>query len=77
MFRGDKNMYQKDALREYILNSEIRVFSKEIKVRLSKDLAVKYDEGLYQNALLNIQNNLQLIKMETDNAIHAWVVGHF
>ncbi len=54
-------MYQKDALREYILNSEIRVFSKEIKVRLSKDLAVKYDEGLYQNALLNIQNNLQLI----------------
>ncbi len=54
-------MYQKDVLREYILNSEIRIFSKEIKVRLSKDLAIKYDEGLYQNALINIQNNLQMI----------------
>ena len=54
-------MYQKDILREYILNSEIRVFSKEIKVRLSKDLAIKYDNGAYQNALLNIQNNLELI----------------
>ncbi len=54
-------MYQKDALREYILSSEIRVFSKEIKVRLSKDLAIKYDNGLYQNALLNIQNSLQMI----------------
>ena len=54
-------MYQKDILREYILNAEIRVFSKEIKVRLSKDLAIKYDNGVYQNALLNIQNNLELI----------------
>lgn len=42
-------MYQKDILRECILSSEIRVFSKEIKVRLSKDLAIKYDKGLYQN----------------------------
>ena len=54
-------MYQKDVLREYILSSEIRMFSKEIKVRLSKDLAIKYDDGLYKNALLNIQNNLQMI----------------
>ena len=54
-------MYQKDVLREYILSSEIRVFSKEIKVRLSKDLVIKYDNGLYQNALLNIQNSLQMI----------------
>ena len=54
-------MYQKDMLREYILNSEIRLFSKEIKVRLSKDLAIKYDNGAYQNALLNIQNNLELL----------------
>lgn len=58
---GDKIMYQKDILKEYILNSEIRKFSKEIKVRLSKDLAIKYDKGLYKNALLNIQNNLKMI----------------
>ena len=49
-------MYEKDSLKKYIFNSEIRVFSKEIKVRLSKDLAIKYDKGLYKNALLNIQN---------------------
>ena len=54
-------MYQKDILKEYIISSEIREFSKEIKVRLSKDLAIKYDNGLYKNALLNIQNNLQMI----------------
>lgn len=54
-------MYEKDVLKEYIFNSEIRVFSKEIKVRLSKDLAIKYDKGLYKNALLNIQNCLQII----------------
>ncbi len=40
-------MYQKDVLREYILNSEIRTFSKKIKVKLSKNLAIKYDNDLY------------------------------
>ncbi len=54
-------MYQKDILREYILNSEVRTFSKEIKVRLSKDLAIKYDNGSYENALLSMQNSLQMI----------------
>ena len=44
-------MYQKDKLREYISNSEIRVFSDNIKVRLSKELAKKYDNGSYYNAL--------------------------
>ena len=32
-------MYEQDLLREYINNSELRIFSKEIKVRLSKELA--------------------------------------
>ena len=54
-------MYQKDVLREYILKSEVRVFSKEIKVRLAKNLAIKYDNGVYKNALLNIQTCLEMI----------------
>ena len=48
-------MYQKDKLREYISNSEIRVFSDNIKVRLSKELASKYDNGSYYNYLKDIQ----------------------
>ena len=48
-------MYQKDILREYISNSELRIFSKKIKVRLSKELADKYDKGRYSNYLKNMQ----------------------
>ena len=44
-------MYQKDVLREYIEKSELRLFSNKIKVRLSKGLALKYDQGHYQNYL--------------------------
>ncbi len=43
--------YQKDFLREYIENSELRVFNEFIKVRLSKELAKKYDEGCYEEYL--------------------------
>lgn len=32
-------MYKKDMLKEYINNSELRVFNSRIKVRLSKELA--------------------------------------
>lgn len=41
-------MYEKDSLIEYIESSELRIFSKEIKVRLSKELALKYDRGMLQ-----------------------------
>lgn len=54
-------MYKKDILREYINNSELRVFSNDIKVRLSKELAKKYDSGSYQNALLNIKKCFDMI----------------
>lgn len=54
-------MYQKDYLREYINKSELRVFSEKIKVRLSKELAKKYDAGSYNNYLSNMQKCLDLI----------------
>lgn len=44
-------MYEKDSLREYIESSELRIFSKEIEVRLSKEFALKYDRGCYSNYL--------------------------
>lgn len=43
--------FKKDKLREYIKNSELRVFNDNIKVRLSTELASKYDNGLYNNYL--------------------------
>ena len=49
-------MYQKDFLRDYIENSELRIYSNKIKVRLSKELAVKYDKGIYNNYFKNINN---------------------
>ena len=54
-------MYQKDVLREYISKSELRVFSEKIKVRLSKELAEKYDNGSYNNYLSNMQKYLDMI----------------
>lgn len=54
-------MYQKDVLREYISKSQLRVFSEKIKVRLSKELAEKYDNGSYNNYLSNMQKCLDMI----------------
>ncbi len=54
-------MYKKDVLREYIKQSELRVFSDSIKVRLSKELANKYDAGHYTNYLKNMQKCLDMI----------------
>lgn len=54
-------MYQKDLLRKYIKDSELRVFKNKIKVRLSKDLAVKYDQGVYNNYLNKMLKCYELI----------------
>lgn len=54
-------MYEPDLLREYINNSELRVFSENIKVRLSKVLAEKYDKGNYINYFKNMQTCLNMI----------------
>lgn len=43
--------FSKDKLREYIENSELRNFNDNIKVRLSAELAIKYDEGAYSDYL--------------------------
>lgn len=53
--------YEKDYLSEYIKNSELRVFSNNIKVRLSKELVSKYDEGVYINYLTRFQLELDML----------------
>lgn len=55
-------MYEKNKLKEYIKNSELRVFNKDIKVRLSKELAIKYDKGYYNEYLNNISKYIKMIK---------------
>lgn len=54
-------MYQRDILREYINESELRIFSEKIKIRLSKELAEKYDMGNYNNYLKSLKNNFDMI----------------
>ena len=54
-------MYKIDALREYIEKSELRVFSNKIKVRLSKKLASRYDQGCYNNYLSNMLKYIDMI----------------
>lgn len=56
------NSYKKNKLKEYISNSEIRVFNNKIKVRLSKELAKKYDKGCYDNYLKNMKNCFEMIE---------------
>lgn len=53
---------EKDKLKEYINNSEIRVFGKELKLCLSKELAEKYDKGIYTNEINKIYKNILKIK---------------
>lgn len=54
-------MYTKDLLREYISNSELRIYNDNIKVRLSKELATKYDNGVYDNYLNNLERYYTMI----------------
>ena len=54
-------MYTKDLLREYISNSELRIYNDKIKVRLSKELATKYDNGVYDNYLKNLERYYTMI----------------
>lgn len=55
-------MYQKDSLKDYISKSELRVFNERIKVRLSKELAKKYDDGSYTAYLDNMQKCFEEIE---------------
>ena len=53
-------MYQK--LKNYIENSELRELNSDIRIRLSKDLAQKYDKGIYKNYLIKMEKCYELIK---------------
>lgn len=55
-------MYQKNILKEYINKSELRIFNDKIKVRLSKELTIKYDKGSYTNYLNHLQKCLDGIE---------------
>ena len=55
-------MYERDELREYIKNSELRIFNKKIKIRLSSELAKKYDKGIYTNYLIRLQKELEMLE---------------
>ena len=55
-------MNKSNCLREYIKNSELRIFSDKIKVRLSSELAQKYDQGVYQNYLIRLQKELEQLE---------------
>ena len=55
--------YKKDELKDYIEKSEIREYSRDIKVRLSSDLAKKYDAGEYDLMLKKFQDNYDFIKL--------------
>ena len=55
-------MYQKDILREYIKNSVLREYSSSLKVRLSKELAEKYDNGIYDDYLKELQSNIENVE---------------
>lgn len=58
---GENYMYKKNMMREYIKSSELRIFNDRIKVRLSKELAVKYDNGCYYSYLNNMDKCFQMI----------------
>ena len=53
--------YQGNKLRKYIDNSELRVYSDNLKVRLSSELAVKWDNGVYANAMKHFQEYIDEI----------------
>ena len=44
-------MYKQSLLKEYIKNTELRVYKDTINIRLNSDLAKKYDNGVYNNYL--------------------------
>lgn len=54
--------YPKDKLQEYIDNSELRVYSANIKVRLSKELSLKYDKGAFNEYLKYTENCIETLK---------------
>lgn len=50
-----------NELKNYIEEAEIRVLNNNIRIKLSKDLAKKYDKGFYNNYLLNLEKCYQML----------------
>lgn len=57
---GDK-MQNYEKLKEYVEKSEIREFNERITVRFSKELAVNYDKGLYNDYLETNSKHIELL----------------
>jgi hypothetical protein len=55
-------MYEGDKLKEYIDNSILKIVNKDFRIRLSKELAKKYDAGVYDNAIKNFKRYIKQIK---------------
>lgn len=55
-------MYQPDKLREYIENSVLRVGNDSFRIRLSDELAQKYDSGAYDVTINNLAKGIKQIE---------------
>lgn len=51
-----------NLLENYIKNAELRDLNSGIKVKLSKELTKKFDQGLYKNYLIKMEKCYELIK---------------
>lgn len=54
--------YKPSALREYIDASELRIVGDDFRIRLSPELAKKYDAGDYDGAIANIHDAIKQVK---------------
>ncbi len=55
-------MYKKDLLKEYINNSSIRIVNEGLRIRLDRDLASKFDKGIYDSYIQHLKDDYELIK---------------
>ena len=58
----EETKYKSDKLRAYIQNSQLRMVNKDLKIRLSKELAKKYDRGVYNNSIKNLKEDIKQVK---------------
>lgn len=54
-------MYKEDKLKEYIEVSVLKIVNENFRIRLSKELAEKYDAGVYTNGIKNLTNCMEQI----------------
>ncbi len=59
---GEVKMRKERLLKKYIMESELRIFSKNIRVRLNKELSVKYDKSCYKVGLDNMQECFDMLR---------------